>query len=224
MLVERIINNAMLELKEYDVKNPRTYVAHRSKICLVKKMGQKDVDPLFKLPRIPAEAIADLAEELSQFELPAKQLDAELNDEFHSQKSEIHHRGRSHRSSISSIPPVIPQNLSGSSMAASSESSGNVQFQSFAQSPGSTRSSSSNPQELFEEHFQMTDGILDEMLRDSPTEDDEITGLAANQNPEAEPEKTPEPMENVMKPTIISEGREIPMEINTPPPHTDQTA
>ena len=109
-------------------------------------------------------------------------------------------------------------------MAASSESSGNVQFQSFAQSPGSTRSSSSNPQELFEEHFQMTDGILDEMLRDSPTEDDEITGSAANLTPEPEPEKTPEPMENVMKPTVISEGREIPTEINTPPPHIDQTA
>ena len=100
VFVERIINNAMLELKEYDVKNPRTYVAHRSKIRLAKKMGQKDVDPLLKLPRLPAEAIADLAEELSQFELPAKQLDADLIDEFYSQESEIHHQGRSHCSSI----------------------------------------------------------------------------------------------------------------------------
>ena len=71
-------------------------------------MGQKDVDPLFKLPRLPAEAVKDLAEELSQFELPAKTLNAELLDEFHSQYSEIHHKGRDHRSSISSEPPVIP--------------------------------------------------------------------------------------------------------------------
>jgi len=215
VLVQRIINDAMLELKEYDVRNTRTYVAHRSKVGLAKKLGQKDLDPLFKLPRIEAEALANLAEELSQFELPAKQLDAELVDEFHSQSSEIHHQGRSHCSSISSTPPVTPQNSSGS---ASSESSENVQFQSFAQSPSSTRSSESNPQELFKEHFQMNDGVLDEMLRDSPSEDDEITGSAANIAPEPEPEKTPEPTKNVIKPTVIGEGNEIPMEINTPHP------
>ncbi len=72
-------------------------------------MGEKDVDPLFKLPRIPAEAIRDLQDELSEFELPARQLDAEVMDEFHSQASEIRHRGKDHRSSISSNPPVIPQ-------------------------------------------------------------------------------------------------------------------
>ena len=82
------------------MKNPRTYFAHRSKIRLAKRMGQKDVDPLFKLPRLPAEAVKDLSEELSEFELPAKQLNAEVIDEFHSQTSEIHHRGRDHRSSI----------------------------------------------------------------------------------------------------------------------------
>ena len=49
-MVTKIINNAMVEVKEYEVKNPRTYVAHRSKIRLTKKMGQKDVNPLFKLP------------------------------------------------------------------------------------------------------------------------------------------------------------------------------
>ena len=64
VMVSKIINNAMIEVTEYDVKNPQTYVAHRSKIRLAKKMGQKDVDPLFKLPRLPAEAVKDLAEEL----------------------------------------------------------------------------------------------------------------------------------------------------------------
>ena len=56
-------------------------------------MGQKDVDPLFKLPRLPAEGVKDLAEELSEFELLAKQLGAKVIDEFHSQTSEIHHGG-----------------------------------------------------------------------------------------------------------------------------------
>ena len=60
-----------------EVKNPQTYIAHRSKIRLAKKMGQKDIEPLFKLPKLPAEVMKDLAEELSTFELPAKQLDAE---------------------------------------------------------------------------------------------------------------------------------------------------
>ena len=31
-------------------------------------MGQKDVNPLFKLPRLPASAVKELAEELSEFE------------------------------------------------------------------------------------------------------------------------------------------------------------
>ncbi len=56
-------------------------------------MGEKDFDPLFKLPRLPAKAVLDLAEELSQFELPMKTLNAELFDKFHSQYSEIHHWG-----------------------------------------------------------------------------------------------------------------------------------
>ena len=72
VIVTKIINNAMIEVTEYEVKNPQTYVAHRSKICLAKKMGQKDINLLFILPRLPAEAVKDLAEELSQFELPWK--------------------------------------------------------------------------------------------------------------------------------------------------------
>ena len=53
-MVTKIINNEMIEVKEYEVKNPRIYLTHRSKIRLTKKMGHKDVNPLFKLPRLPA--------------------------------------------------------------------------------------------------------------------------------------------------------------------------
>ena len=94
VIVKEIINNALVRVEEYDVKNPRTYVGHRSKIRCAKKMGQKDVNPLFKLPRLPASAIKELAEELSEFELPAIQLDAEVADEFHPNNSEIRHGGR----------------------------------------------------------------------------------------------------------------------------------
>ena len=62
VIVTEIINNALVKVKEYEVRNPRTYVAHRSKVRVAKKFGEKDVDPLFKLPRIPVEAIKDLAD------------------------------------------------------------------------------------------------------------------------------------------------------------------
>ena len=113
------------------MRNPRTYVAHRSKIRCAKKMGQKDDNPMFKLPRLPASAIKELAEELSEFELPAIQLDAEVTDEFHPHSSEICHRGRDRRSSISSDSPIVRQILSNSIIAASSENSEDNLFQSF---------------------------------------------------------------------------------------------
>ena len=193
-MVTDIINNALVKVQEYGVKNPRTYVAHRSKVRVAKRFGEKDVDPLFKLPRLPAEAIKDLENELSEFELPARQLDADVVDEFHSQASEIHRRGKDHRSSISSNPPVIPQNFSSSSIAASSEDSEDGLFQSFIQSPGSARSNSSNPEQLFQNHFQGEEEPQDEVLQETPAEDEEVTGSAANLIPEPEPEpvKTPE--------------------------------
>lgn len=35
------------------VNMPRTYTAHISKLCLCKKLGEKDINPIFKLPRPP---------------------------------------------------------------------------------------------------------------------------------------------------------------------------
>ena len=240
VIVTEIINNALIKVKEYDVRNPRTYVAHRSKVRVAKKSGEKDVDPMFKLPRIPAEAVKHLAEELSEFELPARQLDAELVDEFHSQTSEINQRGRDHRSSISSNPPIIPQSFSGSSITASSEDSEDGLFQSFVQSPGSARSNSSSPEQLFQNHFQAQDEPQNEMAQEARTDDGELTGSAADLIPDPEPVKTPEPRrpeseisnERVRRdddPTVINtpareqeerrtrSGRETPERINSPP-------
>ena len=239
VIVTEIINNALVRVKEYDVRNPRTYVAHRSKVRVAKKSGQKDVDPMFKLPRIPAEAVKDLAEELSEFELPARQLDAELLDEFHSQNSEINQRGRNQRSSISSNPPIIPQSFSGSGITASSEDSEDRLFQSFVQSPGSARSNSSNPEQLFQNHFQAQDEPQNEVAQEAREDVEELTS-AAELIPDSEPVKTQEPRkpeseinsESVRRnddPTGINtpaeeqekrrtrSGRETPEKINSPP-------
>ena len=129
--ITKIINNAMVEVTEINVKNPRTYVAHRSKIRLAKRLGQKDIDPLFQLQKLPPEAIKDLDDELSQFELPAKQLQNELVDEFHAQTTGIHQQGNVQGSSISSDAPVVPQISSNSSITASSRGSENELFQFF---------------------------------------------------------------------------------------------
>ena len=91
--------------------------------------------------------------------------------------------------------------------------------------------------------------MLDEMLQDSPAEDDLVTGSAANLIPEPEPEKTPEPegpedegqdepeeeewaIENqeINTPTRRQETqetraeREITEKINTPPAEDTQVA
>ena len=240
VIVSEIINNALIKVQEYDVRNPRTYVAHRSKVRVAKKSGEKDVDPMFKLPRIPAEAVKHLAEELSVFELPARQLDAELVDEFHSQRSEINQRGRDHHSSISSNPPIVPQDFSGSSIAASSEDSEDGLFQSFVQSPGSTRSDSSNPEQLFQNHFQAQDDLQNETAQEARAEAEELTS-AADLIPDSEPVKTPEPENSNIRgrdddraeintPTEeqskqrTRSGGEIPERMNSPPKHNREAA
>ena len=54
------------------MKNPRIYIAHRSKLRVAKKMGQKDTDPLFRLPRLPKDEMDQISEELEEFEFPGK--------------------------------------------------------------------------------------------------------------------------------------------------------
>ena len=85
------------------------------------------------------------------------------------------------------------------------------------QSPGSNHSGSSNPEQLFQDHFQVEDGFLDEMLRESPDEGEEVAGSAANLLPEPEPEKTTEPEESVTEMDVEPRRRgDDPAEINTP--------
>ena len=41
LVVIEVVNEAMIKIQELEVKNPRSYIAHRSKLCLAKRMGQK---------------------------------------------------------------------------------------------------------------------------------------------------------------------------------------
>ena len=112
---------------------------------------------------------------------------------------------------------MIPQNFSSSSIAASSENSEEGLFQSFIQSPGSARSNSSSPEQLFLNHFQAQDEPRDVMIQEALTDDEEVTGSAANLIPEPEPVKTPEPRKPETEVSSKPVGRDDePTGINTP--------
>ena len=63
--VDRVVNNAMIRIKEEGVDKPRYYMAHISKLRLAKRMGVKYTNPVFKLPRLPKKIMENLEEELS---------------------------------------------------------------------------------------------------------------------------------------------------------------
>ena len=44
LIINRFVNNTMIEIKEVCVKKPRVYVAHRTKLRLAKRNGIKDIN------------------------------------------------------------------------------------------------------------------------------------------------------------------------------------
>ena len=52
LIIVKIINENMIEVQEIQVKKPRIYVAHPTKLRLAKRNGSKDINPSFVLPRI----------------------------------------------------------------------------------------------------------------------------------------------------------------------------
>ena len=82
LVTTEVVNKAMIKIQELHVKNPKTYIAHRSKLRLAKKMGQKDTDPLFRLLRLPKDEMDQINQELEEFELPGKS-NQDVIDEFH---------------------------------------------------------------------------------------------------------------------------------------------
>ena len=90
--ITEIINQAMVRIKELNVNKPRIYDAHISKLRLAKKMGERDTNPIFILPRLPKEDMLQLADELSEINFPCKVND-DLVDEFY---EDINHGSQHH--------------------------------------------------------------------------------------------------------------------------------
>ena len=143
MVITEIVNEAMIKIKELDVKNPRIYIAHRSKLRLAKKMGQKDPDPLFRLPRLPKDDMDQLGEELEEFELPGKS-NQDVTDEvlpFSQENEKTQRRDDSTDDSSSKSTRISASSrISTESRSSKSRSRGSrskEEFVSFNRSPGS---------------------------------------------------------------------------------------
>ena len=90
LVITEVVNEAMIKIQELNVKNPKTYIAHRSKLRLAKKMGQKVTDPLFWLPRLPKDEMDQISQELEEFELPGR-ANQDVIDEFY-QENEFYQK------------------------------------------------------------------------------------------------------------------------------------
>jgi hypothetical protein len=127
--VTEIINSAMLRVKEIHVNRPREYVAHRSKLRLCKKMGEKDLNPIFRLPRLPKEIMLQLADELSLVELPCL-VENQLVDEFYEDLGDHKEQKHDDDSSDNSDNRETVQEKSGEDQQEESEDNDEM-FQSF---------------------------------------------------------------------------------------------
>ena len=58
--ITEIINPVMYIIWELTGKKPREYLAHRSKLRLCRKNGERDVNPKFILPRLPPNVMQEL--------------------------------------------------------------------------------------------------------------------------------------------------------------------
>ena len=76
------MNQAQVKIKEINVPNPQENTAHISNLRLVKKIGERDLNPIFQLLRLPKEAMLELEDELFKINLPCK-VDQSLVDEFY---------------------------------------------------------------------------------------------------------------------------------------------
>ena len=81
-MINKILKETMIEVKEIRVKKPRLYVAHRTKLRLAKRDGIKDINPSFFLPRISIKEAAQMEDALSTVVLPARIFTDRVEDEF----------------------------------------------------------------------------------------------------------------------------------------------
>ena len=83
LVIKDILNNNMIRVEEIRVKKPRIYVAHRTKLRLAKRQGEKDLNPSFFLPRITSKDAVQLEDALSTVVLPAKFYKDKIEGEFY---------------------------------------------------------------------------------------------------------------------------------------------
>ena len=177
----------MIKIQEMEVKNPRTYIAHGSKLRLAKRMGQKDTDPLFKLLCLPKSKMDQLSQELEEFELPGKS-NQDVIDEF---CEEIHksHTGDDSQDDSTSLSCSVSSKTKTSEDGMSDNRSSD-EFLSFHQSPGSGGSEASTPEQEFTRHFDLDDlepEVLNQTLQDSSVEEEEPVSAASQLIPDPEP-------------------------------------
>ena len=169
------------------MKNPRTYIAHRSKVRLAKRFGQKDTDPLFKLPRLPRSEMDQLSQELEEFELPGKTNQEDVIDEIWNDVHKSHTGDDQDDSTASSYKASSNTKTSEDGMSNDNRSSD--KFLSFHQSPGFVGSEASTPEQEFSRHFDVDDlemEVLDQALRDSSVEEEPVSA-ASQLVPDPEP-------------------------------------
>ena len=168
LVITEVVSNAMMKIQELHVKNSRIYIAHRSKLRLAKKMGQKDTDPLFRLPRFPKDEMDQISEELDKFELPGKH-NQDVIDEvlpFSQENDKTHKSQRKDDSTDDST--CASSRISSGSRASENRSRENRssdeldEFMSFNRSPGSCGSEASNPEREFSNHFDLEDLEIEE--------------------------------------------------------------
>ena len=70
-----------MKIKEMNVLNSGEYTPHISKLRLMIKFGEPDLNPIFLLLRLPKEAMLQLEDKLSKINLPCK-VNQSLVDEF----------------------------------------------------------------------------------------------------------------------------------------------
>ena len=172
LVITEVVNDAMLRIQELNVKNARTYIAHRSKLRLAKKMGRNDTDPLFRLPRLPKDEMDQISKELEEFELPGKP-NQDVIDEFvpFSQENEFYQKiQQSQRKDDSTDDSTCVSSNSSSRTRASEDrisenrSSDEMdEFVSFHRSPESSGSEASNPEQEFSRHFNLENLEIEEL-------------------------------------------------------------
>ena len=191
LVIKEQINGTMFRVTETKVKSPRTYTAHRTKLRLAKRGGQKDINPSFFLPRISKKEGLQMEDALSTVILPARVFD-DVEDEFCSITRP--QGGMSLSGSTGSSTAQARSEKSASQGSRDPEDTVQEQIEINPQqeeqerwldreriqsSPEKQREESKTPEELFVEHFEEPVEVRDEILEEDISDQVVITTPAS---------------------------------------------